>query len=190
MLTLIAALLIGQATVPTAHPSTWDGVPGSETVRTDPETGEITYPMGQQPPDALALGCVFGRSNVRCPKPIDVEAQQAEADAAFEAWRASGATDEAKPVMAQAPTDETDGSDLTDGFDDLFEPSDFETLQREVAAERQRRRQPEAQSPRAQAGCRREERRSADGSSTTVQMVCGSGDQDLMDDVMERLRPH
>lgn len=52
----------------------WDGVAGFEAVVTDPETGQTTYPMGQQPEDALARGCVFGLSNVRCLKPYDPEA--------------------------------------------------------------------------------------------------------------------
>lgn len=58
-----------RAPIPPA--SAWDGVAGFERIVTDPETGQITFPMSRQPADALARGCVFGLSNVRCPAPDD-----------------------------------------------------------------------------------------------------------------------
>lgn len=48
--------------------------------------------------------------------------------------------------------------------------------------------EPEPEQPAQRAGCRQEEYRSADGSSSSFRFVCGSGDQRLLDDVMERLR--
>lgn len=187
---LLAALVIGQSTMPTAHPSTWDGVPGSDVIQTDPETGEITYPMGQQPPDALALRCVFGRSNVRCPKPIDHEAEAAEMAAALEDWRNAGAgspgdSETRTPDMAgrlvaeEAPTGtELDKMFLT-GFD--FEAMNFEN-------DKYAEQEPEPPA-RVQSGCRREEYRSQDGTSSSFRVICGSGDQRLLDDVMGRLNP-
>ncbi|MGV3580134.1 hypothetical protein [Brevundimonas sp.] len=50
--------------------------------------------------------------------------------------------------------------------------------------------EPEPEQPAQRVGCRQEEYRSADGSSSSFRFVCGSGDQRLLDDVMERLRPN
>lgn len=55
------------APIPPAR--TWDGAAGFETIVTDRETGQVTFPLGRQPTDALSRSCVFGLSNVRCPAP-------------------------------------------------------------------------------------------------------------------------
>ncbi len=48
--------------------------------------------------------------------------------------------------------------------------------------------EPEEQ-PAQPSGCRREEVRNPDGSGWSVRVVCGSGDQRMLDEVMERLTP-
>ena len=48
--------------------------------------------------------------------------------------------------------------------------------------------EPEAE-PEPRAGCRREEYRYEDGSGYGVRIACSSGDQRLLDGVMEALRP-
>ncbi len=188
---LMIALLISQRQMPTAHPSTWDGVPGSDVIQTDEATGEITYPIGQQPSDALALGCVFGRSNVRCPKPIDREAQSAEMASALERWRTAGSsrlgaqTPDAKitlPMAEQLAADESS--------DDIVFPSDLMVGSEIDTGDGENEKYAEAEpepEPQSRGGCHREEYRNADGSGGGVRVVCGSGDQRLLDSVTERL---
>lgn len=176
MLTLIAALLIGQATVPTSTPDAgW----------TDPATGEIVYPLEQRPADAMARGCLFGQATVRCPNPsAPVDPGGPSSSAAMAAVPAASS----RPLDTSLDTSDFDAlfPDLTDGFAQI----DAEAVEAEAVAAAGRSGRSEPASSDGRPTCRREERRSADGSSTSVQVVCGSGDQDLMDDVMERLRPH
>ena len=198
---LMMTLLIVQVQTPTAPPSTWDGVPGSDVVRTDPETGEITYPMGQQPSDALTLGCVFGRSNVRCPKPpepIDF------------GHRAAAAPTDGGYSRSAAGRDVATGLDATDGASkdvavmvermsgepapgetgDIFKTADFATGSLEAPTGMGNEKVVEAEpEPQPRSGCRREEYRNADGSGFGVRFVCGTGDQRLLDSVMDALEP-
>jgi hypothetical protein len=178
MLTLLAALLIGQATVPTTT---------QETGWTDPATGEIVYSLEQRPADAMARGCLFGRVTVRCPNP------SAPVDYGDGSGPPSSAATEVATATSSTPLDTSlDTSDFDALFPDLkdgFARIDAEAVEAEAVAAAGRSGRSEPASSDSRPTCRREERRSADGSSTSVQVVCGSGDQDLMDDVMERLRP-
>lgn len=70
-----------------------------------------------------------------------------------------------------------------------FRPIDVDAMEREAVAAASRPREPETPA-RAQSGCRQEEYRSADGTSSGFRFVCGSGDQRLLDDVMGRLNPN
>lgn len=158
------SLLMGQVALPTAPRSTWDGVPGGEVVRTDAATGEITYPMGQQPADALALGCIFGRYNVRCPRPVEDEPQS-------------------EPTAAP----DTPGSDRWGiGAMSLF--TDMAEAQPSPAAA-PRPEPPAADPAPTRPGCRRETYRDPNGGGFSARMVCGSGDQRMMNQVMDALRP-
>jgi hypothetical protein len=83
MLLLAMIAVLGQADIwgprapavsrPAPIPPTaiWDGRSSAEAVVIDPETGQMTFPMGRHPADALTRGCVFGLSHVRCPAPRD-----------------------------------------------------------------------------------------------------------------------
>jgi|GEM_PF-6557450 len=193
--TLMIALLIGQRQLPTADPSTWDGVAGSDVIRTDETTGEITYPMGQQPADALTLGCVFGRSNVRCPKPIDRTALETAAEEAERA-RAAGRirfdtrlSAETPAALVTRPMAEQLAAALPD---DVIFPSDMlsgsGTAPGNGANEKYAEAEPEAE-PQSRPGCHREEYRYPDGSGGGVRFVCSSGDQRLLDSVTDALEP-
>ena len=205
---IFAAALTLQGQVPAAPPSTWDGVPGSDVVQIDPVTGEVTFPMGRQPGNALALGCVFGRANVRCPKGTalvvaidDADAERTATDEdmvrdAF-AWFAEGSETPAVTTIdwpADALGDGTDG--LPAG------PIDCVTT-RPVAGERACTFEEALHNDRAasatadepaepssrQSGCQREEYTYPDGTGGGVRLVCGSGDRRTIDALRESARP-
>lgn len=83
MLLLAMIAVLGQADIwaprapvvsqaaPIPPAAQWDGVSSAKDAVRDPETGQMTFPMGQHPADALTRGCVFGLSHVRCPAPRD-----------------------------------------------------------------------------------------------------------------------
>ncbi|MBU1539896.1 MAG: hypothetical protein KKG23_08995 [Alphaproteobacteria bacterium] len=167
-------ILAGQVQLPTAPASTWDGVPGSDVIQTDPETREVTYPMGEQPANALALGCIFGRSNVRCPR----------------------SAEETRPSPRQTIEDfrliEPDGSSpyafFETGYGDGEGPAasdDFDSALRDARAEASPVQEESSPSPRA--GCRREEARDPDTGSFSASLVCGSSNG-AASEALERLR--
>lgn len=180
MLTLLAALLIGHSTLPTAQTSTQDAG------WTDPETGEIVYPLEQRPADALARGCLFGRVTVRCPNP-SAPVDSGDRDAPLSSTTTEVAP-AASPTSLDTSLDTSDFDALFPGIGGSLARIDADAVEAEAVAAAGRSRRSEPAPAGAQPVCRREERRSADGSSTSVQVVCGSGDQRLMDDVAERLR--
>ena len=215
---LTIALLIGQRQLPTAHPSTWDGVPGSDVIQTDEATGEIIYPMAQRPPDALALGCVFGRSNVRCPKPVEPVSGPGTGSGGDR--RTSGSSrfgeiefasaDEDPPVtdrervenafdwFAEAYVKAPDGPSMTEHMTaaetstEVIFPSDMLTGSGIDPGNEENEKYSEAepeQDPQARSGCHREEYRNEDGSGYGVRFVCSSGDQRLLNGVMDALQP-
>lgn len=199
MLTVLtlAAVLTLQAQRPTAPLSTWDGTPGGHTTVIDQETGEITYPMGQQPANALALGCVFGRLNVRCPRPLD-EARPAPGAGPDADWRTGGSERFGAIAFSDTPPASQHSKVESVPVDCVMdEPAEGQRLCTfdEALSNSYRARPPavaaaEADAPPAvRDGCRREAFSHQDGSGGGVRLVCGSGDTRAIDALRQTVQP-
>lgn len=240
LLAMIAALTQWDWTPPAPRApmppaNTWDGVAGFDEIVTDPETGQITFPMDRRPADAVTRGCVFGLSNVRCPAPdddadfgrlaesmrlqaertgriaFDVDLDQAVAqpdarvDCVIETPQAgqrrctfdealnNSYVDDREREAEQAAREAEDPFAWLDDPDALSRKPETPATGRlgfATGRANQRDQEPEPEQPAQRERCRREEYRSPDGSTSSFRFVCGSGDQRLMDDVMERLGPN
>lgn len=196
-----------QAPIPPA--SAWDGVAGYEAVVTDPETGQITYPMGQQPEDALARGCVFGIANVRCPRPHDPEATRSLIGAYAEEVRRRNAQIDFETPRSERVNCWSNGETIQPGqrrctFDEALHNSYVDRSEAEARAATRRPGRlgfggqgpttpavegaPEP--PAERNGCRRVEYRYPDGSGGGVRWECThtTGSGPAADAVSEALR--